>query len=787
MTKFYTTLFIVVASLAPNLLSAQLSNISEITLTFIPTSGSSVTATATDSGNGLTVDGPIMLLESTDYTLSIGLSDGMSNTTQEIIDNGNDFQFFFETSDEIFAAAADYNDVDGNGLPIGLSTNWTTACVDSEDLMGNLRVTLNDLGDQKSASSTIADGTQELDLTWEVMVMDDADAPECENEEEVIDRVTLTFTPTAGGDPVVAVAIDPDGPGPMDLQPEAITLMESTDYDLSITLENTIEGEDITEEIMEEDDEHLFLFAFDEDLFESPDGDGNIDNRADPINYLDSDDDNLPVGLSTAWTTACTTDDDATGTFRVVLKHQPGVKSPTSGFEDGGTDIDIPWNITIMDDADAPECENEEEVIDRVTLTFTPTAGGDPVVAVAIDPDGPGPMDLQPEAITLMESTDYDLSITLENTIEGEDITEEIMEEDDEHLFLFAFDEDLFESPNGDGNVDNRTDPINYLDSDDDNLPVGLRTAWTTACTTDDNATGTFRVVLKHQPGVKSPTSGFEDGGTDIDIPWNITIMDDADAPECENEEEVIDRVTLTFTPMGGGGDPIVTVATDPDGPGPQDIEVENINLIENTTYDLAITVENTIEGEDITEEIREEDDEHQFFFGWTGDIFSDPTGNGNIDNSTDPVNYNDQDDNGLPLGLSTTWTTSAAMGSGTFRIALKHQPGIKSATSTFSDGGTDIDITWSINSVVTSLDNLTSGQSFVIAPNPVNDFLTIQTENVDLSETQAYIYNTLGTLVRSIQRPTSAIAVDELAPGTYVLVIEGERLRVTRRFLKVR
>ena len=651
------------------------------------------------------------------------------------------------------------------------------------DADGTFRVVLKHQPDVKTATSGFEDGGTDIDISWNVTIMDDAEAPECENEEEVIDRVTLTFTP-AEGDPVVAVASDPDGPGPMDLMVEDITLMESTDYTLTIQLENTIEGEDITEEIMEEDDEHLFLFAFGEDLFEDPDGDGNIDDRADPVNYNDMDDNGLPVGLSTSWTTSCTAEGDADGTFRVVLKHQPDIKTADSGFEDGGTDVDISWNVTIMDDAEAPECENEEEVIDRVTLTFTP-AEGDPVVAIASDPDGPGPMDLMVEDITLMESTDYTLTIQLENTIEGEDITEEIMEEDDEHLFLFAFGEDLFEDPDGDGNIDDRADPVNYNDMDDNGLPVGLSTSWTTSCTAEGDADGTFRVVLKHQPDIKTADSGFEDGGTDVDISWNVTIMDDAEAPECENEEEVIDRVTLTFTPVEGG-EQLTAVAFDPDGPGPMDLAVEPFNLIQNTTYEMAITVENTLEGEDITEEIAEEDEEHQFFFAWTGDIFSDPMGDGNIDTAADPVNYNDMDDNGLPVGLSTNWTTNVAMSAGTFRVVLKHQPDIKSANSTSEDGGTDIDITWEVNSVITSLDNsLAEGQSLMIAPNPVVDELNLVTENIDLSQTRVVIYNMLGTPVRVIQNPGQSVNISDLPAGSYNLNVQGSQLSVTRRFVK--
>ena len=447
-----------------------------------------------------------------------------------------------------------------------------------------------------------------------------------------------------------------------------------------------------------------------------------------------------------------------TDTFRVVLKHQPGIKSATSGFNDGGTDINILWNITIVDDAEAPECENEEEVIDKVTLTFTPTAGGEPIVTVASDPDGPGPLDLEVQDVTLMESTEYELSIMLENTIEGEDITAEIEEEDDEHIFLFAFGPELFDRPNGDGNVDRRLDPIRYNDEDDNGLPVGLSTLWTTACTAEGNVTDTFRVVLKHQPDIKSATSGFRDGGTDINILWNITIMDDAAAPECENEEEVIDKITLTFSPVMGG-DTIIATATDPDGPGPMDLEVDDISLVQNTEYELSIMLENTIEGENITAEIEEEDDEHQFFFAWTGDIFNDPMGDGNIDNADDPINYNDMDGNSLPIGLSTNWSTDVAMSSGTFRVVLKHQPGIKSATSTSNDGGTDIDITWSVNAVVTSLDNLSPDQKLTIAPNPVKEDLFLLTENIDLTNVEMIIYNNFGGVVKSSKHlPTASM-----------------------------
>jgi len=176
-----------------------------------------------------------------------------------------------------------------------------------------------------------------------------------------------------------------------------------------------------------------------------------------------------------------------------------------------------------------------------------------------------------------------------------------------------------------------------------------------------------------------------------------------SDDPEPENVPELITKTTLTFTPVGGGT--TVTVnASDPDGEGVQDILVDGpINLVKSKSYTLTVELFNELANPsdaeyNITEEVEEEGDEHMFFYSWTNNVFSDPAGNGNIDNRADAVNYNDQDDDGLPLGLNTSWTTLDATASGTFRILLKHQPDLKSATSTATDGETDLDLTFTIS-----------------------------------------------------------------------------------------
>ncbi|MEM1407705.1 MAG: hypothetical protein AAGA64_15745 [Bacteroidota bacterium] len=523
---------------------------------------------------------------------------------------------------------------------------------------------------------------------------DDDDPTPPDDGEEFIDEVILTFTPTLSSKEVVTARwfdADGDGVGSGEVI-QGIALEEGVEYILTFRLNNTIANENVTEEIEDEDDEHQFFFEFTENIFSDPTGNGNIDNKDDPLNYNDTDDNGLPVGLSTTWTAGGHT--DATGTFRVLLKHQPEEKDADSDATTGGTDIDITFPIDIVEDLNI-----EEEFIDEVILTFTPTLSSKEVVTARwFDPDGDGVLSGEvTQGIALEENVEYTLTFGLNNTVAGENVTLEIEDEDDEHQFFFEFTENIFSDPTGNGNIDNKDDPLNYNDTDDNGLPVGLSTTWTAGGHTD--ATGTFRVLLKHQPGEKDADSDASTGGTDVNITFPIDIEEDPNI-----EEEFIDEVVLTFTPTGGGDDVVVTWF-DPDGEGVQNGTADGpINLVADTEYDLAVTLANTVEGEDVTAEILEEDDEHQFFFEFTTDIFSDPAGDGNVDNRDDPLNYNDedsdaQDGSGLPVGLSTNWTTGSATTSvGAFRVILKHQPGQKSATSDASTGGTDVDITFEIN-----------------------------------------------------------------------------------------
>ncbi|MEL6142221.1 MAG: hypothetical protein AAFU67_11445, partial [Bacteroidota bacterium] len=145
-----------------------------------------------------------------------------------------------------------------------------------------------------------------------------------------ITDVTLTFTPVGGGAAITATANDPDGDGAMPFQVAgAIELTESTEYNLTIDVQNSIDGVDQTTVIQQNANDYLFFFAFTDQLLTSPAGDGNIDSRFDPMNYTDADGNGLPVGLTSDWESEC--DEIALpGNFRVVLQHQPGIKSDTT-------------------------------------------------------------------------------------------------------------------------------------------------------------------------------------------------------------------------------------------------------------------------------------------------------------------------------------------------------------------------------------------------------------------------------------------------------------------------
>ena len=161
------------------------------------------------------------------------------------------------------------------------------------------------------------------------------------------------------------------------------------------------------------------------------------------------------------------------------------------------------------------------------------------------------------------------------------------------------------------------------------------------------------------------------------------------DDPVIPPEEELITTLTYTLSPAGGGAD-VVLSFVDLDGDGGNAPEITGGTLSANETYTGSIILLNESEAptEDITQEIREEDDAHQFFF--------------QTDISGLIITYDDQDADGNPVGLTTSLTTGDSS-NGTLSIILRHEPdksgtGVADGVITNAGGETDIEVTFNID-----------------------------------------------------------------------------------------
>ena len=159
-----------------------------------------------------------------------------------------------------------------------------------------------------------------------------------------------------------------------------------------------------------------------------------------------------------------------------------------------------------------------------------------------------------------------------------------------------------------------------------------------------------------------------------------------SDDPEDETAEELITTVEYTLTPNDGSAQ-VSMVFRDTDGDGTPEELTTTGQIMAGVSYAGDIQFWNEVEdpAERVTEEIEEEDDEHQVFFETT------------LVGLT--VAYNDTDDNGFPVGLSTTLTADTP-GEGGLRITLRHEPdktadGVQNGDISNAGGETDIEVTF--------------------------------------------------------------------------------------------
>ena len=158
---------------------------------------------------------------------------------------------------------------------------------------------------------------------------------------------------------------------------------------------------------------------------------------------------------------------------------------------------------------------------------------------------------------------------------------------------------------------------------------------------------------------------------------------DDDNTPDPVNEEEVITTLTVT---LDSGSDTVVMQYQDLDGDGPDAATVTvSGSLNANTVYDGSIVLLNETEmpSENITLEVEEEDDEHQFFY---------TVGSG-LDVATEYANF---DGDGNPLGTMFVLNVGSAS-SGGLTFTLRHEPNKPNTGLENAGGSTDIEVTFDV------------------------------------------------------------------------------------------
>ena len=162
------------------------------------------------------------------------------------------------------------------------------------------------------------------------------------------------------------------------------------------------------------------------------------------------------------------------------------------------------------DDDTTPEIINEDELITTVILTLTPDSG-DQVVLTTIDLDGDGPDEPVTTVVgNFSENTQYQGAVQFLNETEdpAEDITQEVIEEADEHQVFYTISEGL--------NIQ-----TTYEDQDSQGNPLGVQITLSTGTASE----GSLTVTLRHEP-VK-PNDGLDSAGgeTDISTSFEVSIQ----------------------------------------------------------------------------------------------------------------------------------------------------------------------------------------------------------------------------------------------------------------------
>lgn len=153
------------------------------------------------------------------------------------------------------------------------------------------------------------------------------------------------------------------------------------------------------------------------------------------------------------------------------------------------------------------------------------------------------------------------------------------------------------------------------------------------------------------------------------------------------NEEELITTLTVRLIPPGGPEATLLFRDLDGDGGASPIIEVDTLTAGVVYAGSVTLTNESVTPVVDITEEVADEADEHQFFYA--------------LDGVDATLSYTDQDADGNPVGITFSLVTGAA-GAGTMTVILRHLPdkfaaGVSQGDIANAGGETDIEVTFPV------------------------------------------------------------------------------------------
>lgn len=168
---------------------------------------------------------------------------------------------------------------------------------------------------------------------------------------------------------------------------------------------------------------------------------------------------------------------------------------------------------------------------------------------------------------------------------------------------------------------------------------------------------------------------------------------DDHDHDHGPGEEELITTLRITLTPVGGGSS-VSASFRDLDGEGGDDPVVDELEVSPGTNYNGTVQVLNETESppENVTEEVEEEAEAHQFFYQTLGG-FSSATVT-ITDKESDYVTNTGADH---PVGIRFTLSVPANAQDGQLRVILSHYDDSPKDGVSQSDE-TDIDVTFEVH-----------------------------------------------------------------------------------------